>query len=124
MFRQALLTHAPDRSADELWWRGERPELVMGPGSWGWVRSAQDSVRALMRPGSLESVRLPVFIVATTADRLVGPRAIRRAEARLPNVRSLWFGPEAAHEILREVDAVRSKALREIDRFLEGVSRT
>lgn len=124
VFRQALLTHDPDRYADELWWRGERPELVMGPGSWGWVRSAQDSVRALMRPGSLESVRLPVFIVATTADRLVGPRAIRRAEARLPNVRSLWFGPEAAHEILREVDAVRSKALREIDRFLEGVSRT
>lgn len=120
-FRQALLTHDPHRYADELWWRAERPELAMGPGSWGWVRSAQDSVRRTMRPGLLEGVEIPVFIVATQADRLVGTRAIRQAEARLPNVRSLWFGEEAAHEILREVDAVRSKALEEIDRFLEGI---
>src|SRR5690606_20498190 len=78
-FRQALLTHDSDRYADELWWRGERPNLVMGPGSWGWVRSAQASMRALMRPGALEGIRVPVFIVATHADRLVGSRAIRQA---------------------------------------------
>ncbi len=120
-FRQDLLTHDPDRYADELWWREARPELVMGPGSWGWVRGALASIRQLARPGVLEAVTLPVFIVATSADRLVGARAIRRAEARLPNVRSLWFGPEAAHEILREVDAVRDKALAAIDRFLESL---
>jgi len=121
-FRQALLTHDPDRYADELWWRGARPELIMGPGSWGWVRSAQDSTRGLMRPGLLETVHVPVFILATHADRLVSPRAIHQAEARLPSVRSLWFGTEAAHEILREVDVVRDRALEEIDRFLEGIN--
>src|SRR5690606_8695532 len=106
-FRQALLTHDDARYADELWWRIERPELVMGPGSWGWVAAAMTSIRALERPGVLESVDLPVYIVATTADRLVGSRAIRRAEARLPHAESLWFGAEAAHEILREADSVR-----------------
>lgn len=120
-FRRELLTHDADRYSDELWWREARPELVMGPGSWGWVRGALASIRALARPGVLEAVDLPVFIVATSADRLVGPRAIRRAEARLPNVRSLWFGSEAAHEILREVDAVRSRALAGIDAFLDDV---
>jgi lysophospholipase len=121
-FRQALLTHDDDRYADELYWRRVRPELVMGPGSWGWVAAAVASILRLARPGVLEAVGLPVHIVATSADRLVGVRAIRKAEARLPRVESCWFGGEAAHEILREVDAVRDRALAEIDRFLESIA--
>jgi lysophospholipase len=34
----------------------------------------------------------------------------------------LWFGDEAGHEILREVDAVRDRALAAIDGFLDKVS--
>ena len=94
----------------------------MGPGSWGWVRAALDSIRMLARPGVIESVDLPVFLLATTADRLVGVRAMQRMEARLPHVRSLWFGSEAAHEILREIDPVRDKALAGIDAFLDEVA--
>lgn len=120
-FRQALLTHDAERYADELWWRATRPELAMGPGSWGWVRAALGSVRALARRGALEAIDIPVYIVATRADRLVGARAIGRAAARLPRAETLWFGPEAAHEILREVDSVRDRALAGIDRFLESI---
>jgi len=122
-FRRDLLTHDHDRYADELWWRQARPELVMGPGSWGWVRGAMTSMRGVTRPGVLETVELPVLIVATSADRLVGPRAIRRFAARLPNARTLWFGPEAAHEILREADPVRDRALAAIDEFLGGIGQ-
>jgi lysophospholipase len=121
-FRQALLTHDDARYSDELFWRRARPELVMGPGSWGWVAAALDSIRRLARPGALEQVDLPVHILATSADRLVGARAIRRAEARLPRVDSQWFGEEAAHEILREVDVVRDRALGGIDRFLDRIA--
>lgn len=120
-FRQALLTGDGERYADELWWRAERQELVMGPGSWGWVRASLASVLSLARPGVLEAVDVPVYIVATRSDRLVGPRAIARAEARLANAQALWFGPEAAHEILREADPVRDRALAGIDAFLDGV---
>lgn len=118
-FRHELLTHDAERYSDELWWREARPELVMGPGSWGWVRGALASIRELERPGTLEAVDIPVFVVATTADRLVGVRAIRRAAARLPHAEALWFGPEAAHEVLREADPVRDRALAGIDTFLE-----
>lgn len=117
--RQGLLTHDAERYDDELWWRARRPELVMGPGSWGWVRAALDSIGVLERPGALEAVRLPVHIIATTADRLVGIRAIRRAAARLPQAELELFGAEAAHEILRERDAVRDRALKAIDAFLD-----
>jgi len=117
-FRQALLTHDDERYADELWWRDQRPELVMGPGSWGWVASALRSIRLLDGRGALEQVRTPAFLLASRADRLVSPRAIERAAARLPVSRILWFGAEAGHEILREVDPVRDRALAAIDAFL------
>jgi lysophospholipase len=67
----------------------------------------------------LEAIHLPVFITSTTADRLVGVRAIERTIARLPNVEALWFGNESAHEILREADPVRGRALAAIEAFLD-----
>jgi len=117
--RVNLLTHDERRYEDERWWRAHRPELKLGPGSWGWVAEAMDSVSALFRPGGLESVDVPVFMLATDADKLVSPVAIRRAIDRLPDVESLVFGKEARHEILREVDPVRAKALSSIDEFLD-----
>ena len=122
-FRQRLLTHDPDRYADELYWRDARPELCMGPGSWGWVRGALASIAWLRRPGVLENIDVPVHIVSTSVDRLVGTRAIARAAARLPRAETMWFGSEAAHEILREVDPVRERALAQIDAFLERIVR-
>jgi lysophospholipase len=119
--REALLTHDKDRYADELWWRAHRPELVMGPGSWRWVERAYASSRALFAPGVLERVATPTLMIATTADRLVKFAAIQRACARMPACRLVRFGPEARHEILREVDAVRDRAMAEIAGFLDDV---
>ena len=116
--RDGLLTHDPDRYADEAWWRSARPELVMGPGSWGWTRAALASARLLRRRGVLERVRTPVLILATRSDRLVTYRAIARAARRLPRCELLTFGSEARHEILREADQVRGRALAAIDEFL------
>ncbi len=117
--RNTLLTHDEDRYADELWWRVHRPELALGPGSWGWVREAYESTAKIFAPGVLEGVELPVFVVATEADRLVSPAAIRAAIARLPDVSHLSFGKEARHEILRETDEIRDRALSAIDAFLD-----
>lgn len=117
--RQALLTRDDGRYADEIWWREQRPELVMGPGSWGWVERAYASMRALFRPGVLEQVTTPVLILAAEHDRLVSFRAIDLAAQRLPNAQLVRFGAEARHELLREVDAVRNRALTEITHFLD-----
>lgn len=117
--REALLTHDSARYADELWWRDHRRELVMGPGSWGWVAAAYASSRALFAPGVLERVTTPILMLATTADRLVKFAAVERACCRLPNCTLIRFGDEARHEILREVDAVRDRAMAEIARFLD-----
>lgn len=120
--RASLLTHDTERYADELWWRAARPELVMGPGSWGWVERAYASMRGLFAPGQLERVRVPVLILATDNDELVGYKAIARAAARLSDVRLVNYGARASHEILREADPVRDEALAEADAFLERIA--
>lgn len=117
--RAKLLTHDADRYADELWWREHRSELVMGPASWRWVEQAYASARGLEAPGALEAITVPVLILSTSADKLVSHPANLRAARRLPKGEMFAFGPEAYHEILREVDAVRDKAMAAIADFLD-----
>ena len=117
--REHLLTHDHERYADELWWRAERPELVMGPGSWNWVERGYASMRGLFARGVLERVRVPTLILATTGDKLVAYDAIAAAAARMPNAELVTFGDEARHEILREADPARDRALAEIAEFLD-----
>ncbi|MCV0382520.1 MAG: alpha/beta hydrolase [Erythrobacter sp.] len=117
--RRDLLTHDPDRYADEVWWREKRPELVMGPGSWKWVERAYASSRAIFARGRLEQVAVPVLILATSRDRLVSQAAIETACKRLPDCELVDFGSDAHHEILRETDAVRGRAMAAIADFLE-----
>jgi lysophospholipase len=120
--RANLLTHDPERYADEQWWREARPELVMGPASWRWVERAYASVRILESPGALERVDVPVLIVSTSNDRLVSHATNVRAAQRLPNARLVEFGAEAHHEILREVDPVRNRMMKAIADFLDEVA--
>ena len=120
--RAHLLTHDADRYADELWWREHRPELVMGPGSWGWVERGYASMRLLAAPGVLEKVRVPVLMFGTDTDKLVAWQAIAKAATRLGDCELLHFGIEAHHEILREADPVRDRALAACDAFLSRIA--
>jgi lysophospholipase len=118
-----LLTHDAARYSDELFWRDKRPELVMGPGSWGWVERAYASMRLLASPGLLEAIGTPILIVATDNDKLVGYPAIAKAAARLGDCELVHFGKEAHHEILREADGVRDRALAACDSFLVRIAK-
>lgn len=120
--RANLLTHDPERYADESWWREHRPELVMGPASWNWVERAYASWKVLEEPGQLERIQVPVLILSTSADKLVSHPANVRAIERLPKGELVEFGDEAYHEILREVDPVRGRAMSEIAAFLDRVA--
>lgn len=117
--RANLLTHDPDRYADEQWWRDHRRELVMGPASWRWVEAAYASWRKLEAPGALEGVAVPVLLLSTSSDKLVSHPANLKAARRLPKGEMVAFGNESHHEILREVDAVRDRAMAAVADFLD-----
>lgn len=122
--RQHLLTHEADRYEDELFWREERPELVMGPGSWGWVERAYASMRAMFADRRLEGVQIPALLIGTSNDKLVSMPAIEQVARRMPHAQLVRFGAEAHHEILREADPVRDRAMGATLDFLDGIERS
>jgi lysophospholipase len=116
--RQKMLTHDSARYSDEIWWKTTKPELELGPPSWGWLQEAYGSVLALQKDGVIEAIKTPTLSIGTEGDRLVSPAAVKQFSQRLPNGRLKMFGKSAAHEILREKDKVRDVALAEIDAFM------
>jgi lysophospholipase len=117
--RARLLTHDAERYADEVWWRAQRPEIAMGPGSWGWVERGYASMRWLARADVLARIETPVLLLCADNDKLVSPAAIRAAAAQLKHGELIRYGTEARHELLREADPVRDKVLGAIDAFLD-----
>jgi lysophospholipase len=118
--RLSLLTHDPDRYSDEPWWWDQKPEIKLGPPSWRWVVRAFESTRRLRVSRRVKLVRTPVLVLVAEADKLVRAADAIKVAGLLPDARLVRFGNESAHEILREVDPVRNRALGEIDIFLSA----
>ncbi|RHW17345.1 alpha/beta hydrolase [Sphingomonas gilva] len=116
--RQKLLTHSLERYDQEIAWKLERPEIAIGPPSWAWVTAAFEGTRLLRADPRLATMAVPTLILSPDADKLVDASAGRAIAARLPDTKLVRFGRESAHEILREADPVRNRALAEIDAFL------
>ena len=116
--RYSLLTHDKDRYEDEIWWHNEKPEIVTGPPSWRWLIEAFRSMRELRDNPRLKKMAVPVLMLVAKADGLVDGKAALKIGAKLRDARIVAFGNESAHEILREADPVRNRAIGEIDLFL------
>ena len=115
--RREILTACPDRYADEYWWYEQRPGYLLGSPTWGWLNAAYRSI-ARLTPDRLRQVQSPILLLGTNRDRLVSAAAIRWASRLLPHA-ELFMYPDAGHELLREIDAVRLDALARIDAFLD-----
>ena len=117
--RQALLTHDRTRYDDEAWWYEQAPDIKLGPPSWAWLTEAFGSTRLQRADPRVASLATPVFTLVADADGLVDAKAAATFATSLPHGELLRFGRESAHEILREVDPVRDRALAAIDSFLD-----
>lgn len=121
--RESLLTHDTDRYQDEIWWQQANPGNVTGPPSWKWVIEAFRSTRELRTNPALKRMDVPVLALIAEHDGLVDAKAALAQVGKLPDARIVRFGKESAHEILREADKVRNRAIGEIDLFLEARAR-
>lgn len=117
--RQPLLTKDKTRYEDELHWYRTVPALRLGPPSWAWLVEAFASTRRQRTDLRLRAMTTPILMLIADADALVDPRAADDIAAALPEVEVLRFGDESAHEILREADGVRDRALGAVDAFLD-----
>lgn len=118
--RQLLLTHDTERYHDERWWHDVSPDLQLGPPSWAWLSEAFAGSAALAQDRRVEQIAVPVLMLLADADKLVDPHAAIRVVDRLRDAQLVRFGPDCAHEILRERDPVRNRALAALDQFLDA----
>lgn len=121
--RQELLTSDVTRYEDEQWWYDQLPDIKLGPPSWSWLAEAFAATREQRADPRLETLTTPLLMLVADADALVDPRSAVSLAARLPDAALVRFGRESAHEILREVDPVRDRALDAIDSFLDERTR-
>lgn len=108
--RQIWLTSDVERFRDESWWIGNYPSLALGSVTWGWLDDAFASIDALLKPGVPEAIPTPLLFQIPQVDQLVDSAATRRLVPRIAGATLLQY-PGAAHELLREADAVRTAVL-------------
>lgn len=119
--RQRVLTSCHERYEDEAYWWDREPDHAAAAPTFGWLDAAYRSARAFA-PAALAGVDLPILLLGADRDALVSAGAIRRVARQLPRTELLML-PDSAHEILRERDEVRQRALARIDRFLNEHAR-
>lgn len=117
--RGAILTSDAARFADEGWWLDQHPELALGGVSYGWLAAAFASLDVIGAPGFLERIAVPMLVLVPEYERLVDNRATARDVARIPGA-TLATIAGASHELLREVDPIRTAVLGRIAGCLLG----
>jgi lysophospholipase len=97
------------------------PEMILGNPTWGWVAAAMAAMARLSRPGAIEQLALPLWIVTAGEDHICDSRAGARLAARAPRGHHVE-APGAYHEILQETDARRQVFWRAFDALADEVA--
>jgi lysophospholipase len=118
-FRQQRLTSDISRFREEAEAIDANPELASGGVTFGWVDAAFKSIDVISAAGYLEAIQTPVLVLLAGRELIVDSFAAETLASRLPKGNIVWI-EGAAHELLREKDEIRSKALALIDHFLTG----
>ncbi len=130
--RQSLLTSDPARYLDEAWWVTENPALALGNITYGWLDAAFRSLTWIFsapkgahgtgegahRRPMLQRITTPMLILIPVNDGLVDNDITRSAQHLMPYAR-LEEIPDAAHELLRELPAIRTAVLVRLLDFLK-----
>jgi len=114
------LTACPERHADKLWWKANKPQIATGPPSWGWVSGAIRSIEKLESNENLAAVDVPLLIMGSQGDVVVDVEGFSRIADRLGSA-ELVLLPGRGHELLREADPTRLTVMNRIDQYLARI---
>lgn len=119
--RPGAVTSCPQRHADKLWWKAERPELARGAPTWGWLAAATRSIKVLHSRLRQQPAQTHGLVLWPANDIVVDIRAIKQVLQFLPACDHAEI-LHAGHELLREADTPRQDCMRRIDAFLAARS--
>jgi lysophospholipase len=99
------------------------PHLAVGAPTFGWVTAASGSIKAINSAGFMESVKVPVLIVAAGNDRIVSTAAVERFASRVKNCTHIVLAG-SRHEVLQERDQLREQFWAAFDAYIPGSTST
>jgi lysophospholipase len=111
------LTSDPRRFAVERDTVVRNPDLALGGPTFGWLAATLESIHLTQREGFLETISVPLLMVAAGRDAVVCETSQRRACSRMQRCR-FFLLEEALHEVLMECDRMRSAFWEIFDRFI------
>ena len=100
-------------------WSLNEPALQIGDPTIGWLAESFGSFAYIEQSGTLEKIKIPVFIAVAGGDQIIVNDAIFKASKRIPNAVPPLVLEGAQHEILMESDQYRQAFLSGFDKFLE-----
>ena len=114
-FETNIVTHDKRRWQMQRDLYDARPELELGPVTWGWLGASLNILNTVVKPAALKKVKIPVFVATAEEEQLVDNAAHDLVCKRLPDVEHVTI-EGAMHEILMETDERRAE-------FWEGFQR-
>ncbi len=118
LIKKRLLTHDITRYGEEAELIAAKPDLYVGGATFGWLKTALDSIEKIKQPKYLDNISIPVLIVLAGADQVVDSQAIRDILSGHENIELITI-EGARHEIYRESDQYRYQLWQKMDNFLK-----
>ncbi|MEM8798195.1 MAG: alpha/beta fold hydrolase [Pseudomonadota bacterium] len=116
-FETNPLTSDPVRFETMMSMMSAHPDLTIGSPTIAWVNAACRSMRKILDPAFAPSVKVPMLIVASGADKIVSTPAIQLFAPKLRVGRHVVI-PGARHEIMFERDELRLQFWAAFDAYI------
>jgi alpha-beta hydrolase superfamily lysophospholipase len=120
-FKRNPVTHDKERHARCQGLVSEEPRLALAGPTIGWVAAAADATDAFSQPGALAHVRAPILVVTAGEEQLVDNASHDVVVEQLPDAVHVTIAG-AKHEILMEVDPVRTQFWEAFDQLTARVA--
>lgn len=89
-------------------------DLALGAVTWGWIRSAFDTVHWLQTSAAVSLIKTPITILGAAQEKLVDNAGQRIVASHIPGARYLEIAG-AYHEILMETNDIRAQFWAEFE---------
>lgn len=97
----------------------QAPELAIGGPTASWIVAAATAIKKVSRQDFIDTIRIPMLIIAAGMDSVVSTPAIERYALQLRNTTLLTIDG-SKHEILQEKDFYREQFFAAFDAFIPG----
>lgn len=117
-FEGNYLTHDRRRYFEHRDLQLKNPGLVLGGGTYGWLRATFQSIKKLLQETYLQQVDVPILFIAAGEEEIIDNRSLKPVVESLSNCEFKIY-PHSRHQIFMETDEILEQFWTDFDFFIE-----